>query len=416
MAFHHLRAERTGRMSRSAIREILKVASQPGMISLAGGVPAPASFPLDLIGRLCREVIRKYADRALQYDLTEGFAPLREALAVHLAQRGIRVSGESLLVTSGSQGVLDALGKTLISRGDTVAVESPTYLGALQAFAPYGPQYAGIACDAEGVVPEALDRLLANQRVKFIYLVPTFQNPSGRTLPLERRRAIAALIRRHDALLIEDDPYGDLRYEGRAVAPIKTLAPEHVAYVGTLSKVFAPGLRVGYCAAPEPIRSWLVLAKQGVDLHTSAFDQALAAEYLQGGHLQHHLPRILALYRPRQSAMLRALERHMPGDFYWSRPQGGMFVWVEAPPDVNLSEVYPAAVQRRVAFVPGHFFFTESSVGLNTMRLNFTMADPDAIHRAIRILGELIRIHRSGHESNSVRAHRTATECAPCWH
>lgn len=416
MAFNHLLADRTGRMSRSAIREILKVASQPGMISLAGGVPAPASFPLDLIGRLCGEVIRKYGDRALQYDLTEGFAPLREALSAHLVTRGIHAAAETLLVTSGSQGVLDALGKILISRGDTIAVESPTYLGALQAFAPYGPQYAPLACDADGVIPEALDHLLTRRRVKFIYLVPTFQNPSGRTLPSERRRAIAELIERHDALLIEDDPYGELRYEGLAEAPIKTLAPAHVVYVGTLSKVFAPGLRIGYCAAPEPIRSWLVLAKQGVDLHTSAFDQALAAEYLIGGHLHLHLPRILALYRPRQIAMLEALERHLPGDFFWSRPQGGMFVWVEAPPELNFSEVYPSAIRRQVAFVPGQFFFAEPAAGLNTMRLNFTMASPDEIRRAIRILGEVIGIHRAAMASGAVRGRRTAAECVPCWH
>jgi 2-aminoadipate transaminase len=403
-------------MSRSAIREILKVASQPGIISLAGGVPAPASFPLELMHHLSREVIRKYADRAFQYDLTEGFTPLRQALATHLIARDIHVTGEQILITSGSQGALDALGKVLISPGDTVAVESPTYLGALQAFNSYKPRYAAIHCDSEGVVPEALDEMLRRQSIKFVYLVPTFQNPSGRTLSIERRRAIAALLERHGTLLIEDDPYSDLRYGGKAIPPIKTLSPERVIYVGSLSKVFAPGLRIGYCLAPEPVRSWLVLAKQGVDLHTSTFDQALAAEYLQGGHLQAHLPHILALYRPRKSAMLKALADFMPSEFHWSRPEGGMFVWVEGPSRMNLAEVYPKAVQQQVAFVPGNFFFTMPGAGLNTMRLNFTMPTTDEIQTAIRTLAALVRALPREHPQKRIRECRRTAECVPYWH
>lgn len=391
MTSDQLLAKRTTHMSRSAIREILKVASLPGVISLAGGVPAPDSFPLELIHRLCETVIQKYGAHAFQYDLTEGFSPLREALAVYLRGRGIHVPGEDILVTSGSQGALDALGKILISSGDMVAVESPTYLGALQAFTPYEPCYAAIPCDADGVIPDGLEEILIRQPVKFIYLVPTFQNPSGRTLSRKRRQAIAVLLERHDTLLIEDDPYCDLRYTGQAIAPIKSFAPDRVVYVGTLSKVFAPGLRIGYCLAPEPIHNWLVLAKQGVDLHTGTFDQALAAEYLQGGYLEQHLPRILDLYRPRRIAMLEALADFMPAGFRWSQPEGGMFVWVEGPPDLNLAEVYPEAVQQQVAFVPGHFFFTEPGAGLNTMRLNFTMPAPDEIRAAVQTLGTLVR-------------------------
>lgn len=391
MGFETLLAHRTRHMSRSAIREILKVASQPGMLSLAGGIPAPASFPLELIGDLTRKVIDKYADQAFQYGLTEGFMPLRHALATFLTGRDIHVSGETILITSGSQGVLDAIGKILISPGDTIALESPTYLGALQAFTPYEPSYTAIACDKDGVIPDALEQVLSEGRVKFIYLVPTFQNPSGRTLPLDRRRAIATLIERHNALLIEDDPYCDLRYEGNALPPIKSLAPEHVVYVGTLSKVFAPGLRIGYCVAPEPIRNWLVLVKQGVDLHTSTFNQALAAEYLEGGHLQRHLPHIIELYRPRQKAMLEALNRYLPENFQWSRPEGGMFVWVEGPEGINMTEIYRAAVHQQVAFVPGQFFFATPGDGQGTMRLNFTMPSTDEIDQAIQTLGEILR-------------------------
>ena len=409
-------ARRTRHMSRSAIREILKVASQPGVISLAGGVPAPASFPLELMHRLSFDVIQKYADRAFQYDLTEGFTPLREALAPYLMNRGMHVSADHILITSGSQGALDALGKILISPGDMVAVESPTYLGAIQAFTPYEPRYAAIPCDDEGVIPEALDEMLMCHPVKFVYLVPTFQNPSGRTLSLARRQAIADVLKARNTYLIEDDPYSDLRYEGQAVTPIKSLIPDRVIYVGTLSKVFAPGLRIGYCIAPEPVRSWLVLAKQGVDLHTSTFDQALAAEYLQGGHLHEHLPHILALYRPRQSAMLEALADFMPPEFRWSRPQGGMFVWVEGPADIDLAAVYPEAIRQRVAYVPGYFFFTEPGAGPNTMRLNFTMPAPEEIRSAVRTLGMLVRSFRNKSAQKRIRDSRMAVESVPCWH
>jgi 2-aminoadipate transaminase len=331
-----------------------------------------------------------------------------------LTGRGIHVQGERILITTGSQGALDALGKILISPGDRVAVESPTYLGALQAFTPYEPCYTAIPCDDGGVIPEALDQMLTGHRIKFVYLVPTFQNPSGRTLSSDRRQAIAAVIERHETLLIEDDPYSDLRYEGLPVAPIKSLAPDRVIYVGTLSKVFAPGLRIGYCLAPDPFHNWLVLAKQGVDLHTSTFDQALATEYLLGGHLQEHLPHILTLYRPRHSALLEALTDFMPQDFRWSRPEGGMFVWVEGPSEINLAEVYSKAIQQQVAFVPGHFFFTEPGAGLNTMRLNFTMPTPEEIYTAVQTLGALVRTVRGGSFPGRIKGRRTARECAPC--
>ena len=248
MDIESILASRTKQMGVNAIREILKVVSQPGMISLAGGIPAPESFPLDLMGTIYQTVLDRYGAAALQYDPTEGFGPLREALADHLRPSGIGAAANEILIASGSQGVLDALGMVLISKGDRVAVEAPTYIGALQAFTPYEPRYVTIATDEEGLVPEALEVALRKQKIKFIYLVPTFQNPTGRTLPLERRKAVARLIQKYDALLVEDDPYSALRYRGDHLPPIKTLARDHVIYVSTLSKVFAPGLRIGYCA------------------------------------------------------------------------------------------------------------------------------------------------------------------------
>jgi 2-aminoadipate transaminase len=390
MGLERLLADRTRHMEASAIREILKAASSPGVVSLAGGLPAAESFPLDMMEELLGAVIARHGAKALQYDASEGFAPLREALVPHLGARGVATTDGEVLVFSGSQGVLDAMGKILISPGDVVAVEKPTYLGALQAFNPYEPRYVEIETDNDGVVPAALDALLAREPVKLLYLVPTFQNPTGRTLPFARREAVAGILRRHGALLLEDDPYSDLRYAGERVPPIKSLAPENVVYVSTLSKTFAPGLRVGFCVAPEPILRWLVIARQGVDLHTSTLAQALSAEYIRGGHLDRQLPRILSIYRPRHQAMLAALERHMPEDFRWSRPEGGMFVWVQGPPSLDVARLNTRLIERGVAIVPGKYFFVHHEDGEGTFRMNFTAADPPTIDRAIAVIADAI--------------------------
>ncbi len=383
-------ATRTAHMGASAIREILKVVARPGMISLAGGIPAPESFPLDLMSDLTTTVFEKYGASALQYDASEGFAPLREALVDHLAAKGVATTADGVVVFSGSQGVLDSLGKILISPGDGLAMEAPTYLGALSAFNPYEPHYLSLETDDDGVIPASVEETVRREKVKFIYLVPTFQNPTGRTLPLERRKEIAQILQRHDVLLVEDDPYGDLRYRGESLPPIKQFAPDHVVYISTLSKTFAPGLRIGFTVAPKEIQRWLVIARQGVDLHTSTFNQALSAEYLQGGHLVRQLPKIIKIYRPRQMAMLQALDRYMPDGFHWTQPDGGMFLWLEGPPGVDAEEIYWKAVEKNVAFVPGKFFYTDEGAGLSTMRLNFTMVDEETIDGAVRTLADVI--------------------------
>jgi 2-aminoadipate transaminase len=378
-------------MGVNAIREILKVVSQPGMISLAGGIPAPESFPMEILHELTAIVEHKYGARAFQYDATEGFGPLREALVDHLAHKGVQAEPDEILISSGSQGVLDAMGKVFLNPGDLVAVEAPTYLGALQAFNPYEPRYLQIATDEHGLIPESLEEALRTQEVKLIYLTPTFQNPTGRTLTLARRRQVGEIVQRYNALLIEDDPYGDLRYRGHALPPIKTFAPEHVVYASSLSKVFAPGLRIGFCVAPPLVRQWMVIVKQGVDLHTSTFNQALAAEYVTGGYLQRHLPNIINLYRPKQQAMLQALDRYLPEGFHWTQPEGGMFIWVEGPSSLDAEKVYWRAIERKTAFVPGKFFFVRAGDGLSTMRLNFTMVDESTIEAALGVLGEVIQ-------------------------
>lgn len=401
MDFTRLLAARTKQMEASAIREILKVASQPEVVSLAGGLPAAESFPLDLVPGLLDQVVRKYGAAALQYDASEGFAPLREALVPHLAARGVTASAEQLLITHGSQGALDGIGKVFLSPGDLVAVEAPTYLGALQAFNPYQPRYVQVEADDDGLVPGSLEAVLSAGGakgaggVKLVYAVPTFQNPTGRTLSLERRQQVAEILRRHDALLVEDDPYSDLRYVGERVPPIHQFAPDHVIYLTTLSKTFSPGLRIGVCVAPAEAFRWLVIARQGVDLHTSTLGQALAAEYLAGGHLDERLPSIVEFYRPRREAMLAALERTMPEGVQWTRPEGGMFIWIQGPRGLDAVRLYDAAIAGGVAFVPGRYFYAADDAdlppdALATFRMNFTAAEPEVIDRAVEVVAAAI--------------------------
>ncbi len=391
MGFENLLATRTTNMEASIIRELLKVVSQPGMISLAGGIPAPSSFPMDIIGDLCTTVVSKYSSSAFQYGPSEGFTPLREVLVDYLGSKGVITTVDQITIGSGSQGVLDSLGKILISKGDRVAVEAPTYVGALSAYNPYEPDYVAIDTDEDGVIPEALEEILKAGQVKFVYLIPTFQNPSGRTITLERRKAIAEIIIRYNALLVEDDPYSALRYRGEELPTIRSFAPDNTVYTTTMSKVFAPGLRLGICVAPESITKWMILTKQGVDLHTATINQALAAEYIAGGHLERHLPKIIELYRPRQEAMLKAMDKHFPDSFSWSKPDGGMFIWAEGPAGLDTDKLYWKAVEKKVAYVPGQYFFTGKNQGIETMRLNFTMSDEATIEKAIAILGEVIK-------------------------
>lgn len=383
-------SQRSQRMQMNVLREILKVVSQPGMISLAAGNPAPQSFPLELLTELSATVLAKYGPSSLQYDATEGFQPLREALLPYLTwQKGVQTTVDNILVFHGSQSVLDAVGKMLLTPGDKVALAAPTYVGALSAFNAYEPAYVSIATDDDGVVPAALDAVLARERVKFVYLIPTFQNPTGRTIPLARRRQIAEIVQAHQVLLVEDDPYSALRYSGDSLPPIQQFAPENVLYISTFSKILAPGLRIGFCATPAALKPYLVMAKQAADLHTSSFGQAIATEYLQGEHLEDQLPQILAIYQPRRDAMLQALAENMPAGFSWNRPDGGMFLWLEGPEGFDAEQLQQACLARGVAFVPGKYYYPEPDQGLASMRLNFTMADEATIAKAIQIIGQV---------------------------
>lgn len=385
-----LLAHRAEVMTQSALSELLRVTAKPEIISLAGGLPAPESFPLEIINKLHFEVVNKYKGTAFQYGPTNGAQPLREAIAKWIKERHMKVSPDNIGVTSGSQGGLDCLGKLFINRGDTLAVESPTYIGALDAFAPYGPKYAEIETDDEGLIPESLENILKSQRIKFVYLVPTFQNPTGKTIPYSRRKKIARIIKKYDVLLVEDDPYNSIRYRGKPVDPIQTLVPNNTIYLSTFSKVLTPGLRIGFYAAPKNICDLMVAAKQSIDLLTNSYGQHLAAEYLATGHLKKHLPNILKIYKSRQEKMFTALEKYFPKSFKWTHPEGGMFIWVEGPDNLNTVALYWKAIENNVAFVPGTYFYANPGEGKNTMRLNFTNVNEEKIDIAVKKLAEVI--------------------------
>jgi len=388
MDINELLATRTSHIKASAIRELLKIATNPGMISLGGGLPSPESFPLDLIMDLTDKVIKKYGSKALQYDLTEGFIPLRKALIDYCKTFGVDAELDNVYITSGSQGFLDSLGKLLISPGDYVAVEGPTYLAALQAFNAYEAKYVQMQTDDEGLIPESLEEVLNNYKVKFVYTVPTFQNPSGKTIKLKRREQIAEIVKRHDVLLIEDDPYSALRYSGDQLPTIKSMAPENVVYVSTFSKIFAPGLRLGFFVAPESFGRWMVIVKQGVDLNTCTFTQAIASEYLIGGHLPNQMAKTISLYKPKLETMYTALKEYFPADFKCVKPDGGMFLWIEGPKGLDMEVVSKIAITKMVGFVPGKFFYPNPLDGIETARLNFSCVTHEQIKFAMKTIAE----------------------------
>jgi 2-aminoadipate transaminase len=384
-------ARRSARLNPSTIREILKLTEQPGIISLAGGLPSAEVFPLQALREASERVLRDTPREALQYAASEGFAPLREWVAAELVQQGVPADAQRVLITTGSQQGLDLVGKVLIDPGSRVAVESPTYLGALQAFAPYEPEFADLDGDDEGVLPEALDAACAGgQRARFAYLLPNFQNPSGRCLPASRR---AALVQRALALglpVVEDNPYGELWYDTPPPPPLAAQAAgESVLYLGSFSKVLAPGLRLGYVLAPEALFPKLLQAKQAADLHTPGFNQRLVHEVIKDGFLRTHLPQVRARYREQRDAMHAALTRHLPAGCRWSRPQGGMFFWIELPIHLDATVLLPQAVAAGVAYVPGATFFAHGG-GANTLRLSFVTVAPAQIEAGVAALGRVL--------------------------
>jgi 2-aminoadipate transaminase len=395
-------AFRTHSIKSSAIRELLKFTQKPEIISFAGGLPAGETFPIPEFQEACVRVLKEKGSSALQYGATEGYPPLREMIARHLDRFGITASPENVMITSGSQQALDLIAKLLINRGDRILVEAPTYLGALQAFNVFGANYVDVAMDDEGIRTDLLEEALRSGP-KFMYILPNFQNPTGVSMSLKRREDLVALSDKYGVPIIEDDPYGQLRYEGEPKPSLFVLDRVNhngdykyqlgnVIYLCTFSKTLAPGLRLGWIVAPPDVISKLVQLKQGADLHTSTFNQIVAYEVAKGGFLDGHIEKIRALYGERRKVMLAALEEFCPEGVTWTRPDGGLFLWVTLPEGMNCQRVFEAALKENVAFVPGDCFYaTPTEIGLRQMRLNFSYGNPEQIREGVRRLATAIK-------------------------
>lgn len=401
----HRYAQRTQRMMGSAIRELLKFTESPDVISFAGGLPAPDVFPIKEFKEACIQVLEEHGPQSLQYGTTDGYVPLREMIARHSARYGIEVTADNILITSGSQQALDLLGKIFINTGDRVLVESPTYVGALQAWNAYGAEFIPVPYDENGMITDELE---AKLRIgpKFIYVLPNFQNPTGSTLSFERRLKLIELAERYGVPIIEDDPYGQLRYEGEHLPSLNVLDSQtraqnqcysgNVIYLSTFSKTLAPGIRLAWVIAPPEVIQKLVLAKQGADLHTSTFNQIVAYEVARGGFLGRHVKLIRDVYRERRDVMLETLQEHMPAGVKWTHPQGGLFLWATMPETIDTKELLTEAVKKKVAFVPGESFFP-SNGKKNHIRLNFSNALPEKINEGIAQLGLVSKMYLQNH-------------------
>ena len=399
----HRYAQRTHALTSSAIRELLKLTQRPEVISFGGGLPAPEFFPIEHIQAACQRVLAEQGQLALQYSTTEGYQPLREMIARHVVRYGIHATVDNVLITAGSQQALDLIAKLLLNPGDRVLVEAPTYLGALQAFNVFGAEYVSVPTDARGLRTDQLEDALRSGP-KFMYILPNFQNPGGFTLSADRRKELVRLADKHGVPILEDDPYGQLRYEGEHLTPLFVLdratrgirsdngfSLGNVIYLSTFSKTLTPGLRLGWIIAPAEVIAKLVQLKQGADLHTSTFTQMVAFETARGGFLDQHIKQLREVYCERRDVMLDALAEHFPDTVSWTQPEGGLFVWMRLPLGMNSHALLHAALERNVAFVTGDAFFAPDvprEAAQRYLRLNFSCMPPERIRAGIERLAE----------------------------
>lgn len=380
-------SERAQQLQSSFIREILKITQRPEIISFAGGLPSPATFPVERMKEAYDRVLTETGKVALQYGPTDGYGPLKEWIAHSLSTEGTKILPEQILMVSGSQQALDLIGKVLIDEGSRVLVETPSYLGALQAFSVYRPEFGSVDTDDHGLVPSSVEPVAKGARL--LYSLPNFQNPTGRSLSIERRLELVETCARLGLPLIEDDPYGALSYKGEPMPKMVAMNPEGVIYMGSFSKVLTPGIRLGYVCAPLPLVRRLELAKQAADLHTAQLTQMVVYDVVKDGFLDRHIPTIRTLYGNQCQAMLDAMEQHFPTEVSWTRPEGGMFIWVTLPKQIDAMKLLDQAIAARVAFVPGAPFYA-TNPETNTLRLSFVTVPPERIREGIAILGQLI--------------------------
>jgi len=388
--FIDLYARRASSMSASEVRALFAVAERPDVVSLAGGMPFVQALSTEYVLRVVDSVLAERADVALQYAGGQGALRLRQRLAMLMTEEGTYADPEDMIVTSGAQQALDLLGKILIDPGDEIAVEAPTYVGALSAFSAYEPRYVQIDLDEEGMIVEQLEEaLLKGARPKFVYTVPNFHNPAGVTMPLARRKRLVALCREARIPIIEDNPYGMLRFEGDAEPTLRSMDPQNVVYVGTVSKVFSPGVRLGWAVAESGLLQRLILAKEATDLCSSNFMMLVTERYFDGELWRQNLQRLVSAYHSRRDAMIAALKEHFPVDAEWTHPAGGFYVWVTLPGYFDTQAMLAAAVERRVAYVPGTAFYPDGR-GRDRMRLAFCYPTEERIAEGVRRLGHLL--------------------------
>jgi len=381
----------------SEIRELLKFTQQPDIISFAGGLPNPKSFPVEHIREIVDNLMEKEGPYILQYGSTEGVNSFRDALTIFLKERyNINAKRDNILITAGSQEALYLIAKIFINPRDPVIIEAPTYIGVLTAFQSYYPEYTAIEMDNEGMDTSLLEEKLKEmkkerQKPKLIYTIPTFQNPAGVTMSLQRRKHLLELAEEYDILIVEDDPYGELRYSGEHLPTLKSLDKGgRVIYLGTFSKILAPGMRLAHMVGPDEIIQKAVLGKQGIDLCTNTLAQYIARDYIAGGYLEKQLPKIISLYKSHRDLMLDMMDSEFPSKVKWTRPDGGMFLWVTLPEGANAEEMFKRAIENKVAYVIGSAFFPNRD-HKNTMRLNFTYSTEEQIQEGIKRLGKVIK-------------------------
>lgn len=391
-------AERTKFMRSSAIRELLKFTQDPEIISFAGGLPAPDVFPVREVEEACCYVIQNMGKKALQYSTTEGYRPLKEYLAESMHKYGVPALPENVLLTNGSQQALDLIGRIFIDPGRFVLTGRPTYLGAIQAWRAYEAQFHTMQVDEHGMVVDEIERAYektveeSGRPPAFIYVLPNFHNPAGTTLPLDRRIQLAEIATKLNLPVVEDDPYGQLRYEGDDIPPICNLIPERTIYLGTFSKIMAPGLRLGWIVAPEMLMKRFIQAKQGCDLHTGTLVQYIANDICQRGILKPHIKNIRAVYKERRDTMLEALTEFWPDECKWTDPHGGLFLWARVPESIDTDKfLREKALKEKVAYVPGVNFYPNADGGHNAMRLNFSYAPPDVIVEGTKRMGMALK-------------------------
>lgn len=384
-------ADRVDSIKPSAIRELLKLTKQPGVISFAGGWPAPESFPIEEMKQVSLKVLEEQGKSALQYSSTEGYLPLREFIAKRMKLSGVKIEADEILITNGSQQGLDFSGKLFINPGDVVICESPSYVGALNAFRAYMPKFVEIPMDDEGMIMEDLEKALKeNPKAKFIYVVPTFQNPTGKTMSLKRREKLVKLATEYKVPILEDNPYSDLRFEGEDIPPVKHFDTDGVViYLGTFSKTFCPGLRIGWVAAsPEVVRKY-VLAKQGADLQANTMSQIELYKFIEMFDFDAHVEKVRDIYKKRRNAMLETMEKEFPSNVKYTYPQGGMFTWVELPEGIDAADIFKKSLESKVAFVPGSSFYPNGG-NENHFRLNYGTMSEDLIIEGIKRLGKVL--------------------------